>query len=212
MQGDFTKQAPFQPQLRNERAGGVKYESTCKSFRQILASRCRNFSQNNYMEASKIILNNLKVIFFNLEDEGFGLSVTVDATDEAVQNKIKDWYETNSIGKDNDPEKGKPKFKDYTNEKTGVTTKQFSFKYNEFTKFAGLNGLTKENIGFDAVIDVVANAFTFDNKFGKGIGQSLSAVVVKEGGKTGADSDMAYLMSSMSSDEKKEDVPFEDKM
>lgn len=148
------------------------------------------------MEKTKIILNNLKVIFFALEDEGFGLSITVDVTDQSVQDAISAWYEENGIGKDNDANKGKPKFKEYTNEKTGKTTKQFSFKYNDTTKFAGLNGLTKENIGFDAVIDIVANAFVFDNKFGKGVGQSLSAVLIKEGGKTGSDSDMAFLLQS----------------
>ncbi len=148
------------------------------------------------MEPSKIALQNLKVIFFNLEDEGFGFNVTVDVTDQAIQDKISEWCETNQIGKENDANKGKPKFKDYTNEKTGITTKQFSFKYNDMTKFAGLNGLKREDIGFGAVIDVVANAFTIDNKFGKGVGQSLSAVLVKEPGKTGADSDMAFLMQS----------------
>lgn len=148
------------------------------------------------MEPSKILLNDLKVIFFNLEDEGFGLSITVDATNQSVQDKISKWYEENNIGKENASDKGKPKFKEYKNEKTGEVTKQFAFKYNEHTKFAGLNGLTKENVGFGAIIDIVANAFTFDNKFGKGVGQSLSAVLVKEAGKTGADSDMAYLMQS----------------
>jgi hypothetical protein len=151
------------------------------------------------MEQSKILLNDLKVIFFNLEDEGFGLSVTVDVTDQKVQDKISEWYETNGIGKDKDASKSKPKFKDYTNDKTGVVSKQFSFKYNDMTKFAGLNGLTKENIGFGAVIDIVANAFTFDNKFGKGVGQSLSAVLVKEARKTGGDSDMSMLMQSIPS-------------
>lgn len=158
------------------------------------------------MESSKIILNDLKVVFFNLTDEGFGLSITIDATNESVQDKISAWYKENSIGKDNAPDKGTPKFKEYINEKTGEITKQFSFKYNEFTKFAGLNGLSKENIGYGAVIDVVGNAFAFDNKFGKGISQSLSAVLVKEAGKSGSDSDMAFLMASQPS---KDEVPFD---
>lgn len=162
------------------------------------------------MENNKITLTDLKVIFFNLEDEGFGFNITVDVTDQAVQDKISEWFEKNAIGKDNDANKGKPKFKEYKNEKTGELTKQFSFKYNDMTKFAGINGLTKEDIGFGAVIDVVANAFTFDNKFGKGVGQSLSAVVVKQGGKTGADADLANLLAQASpaTDPNPEDVPF----
>ena len=149
------------------------------------------------MEPTKIVLTDLNVIFFNLEDEGFGLSVTVDATDQKVQDTISKWYEVNAIGKESDPNKGKPKFKEYVNEKSGQKSQQFTFKYNDMTKFAGLNGLSKKDIGFGSVIDIVANAFTFDNKFGKGVGQSLSAVLVKSAGKTGADSDVSFLLQSV---------------
>lgn len=129
-------------------------------------------------------------------DEGFGLSITVDVTDQSIQDKISAWFEANMIGKEKDADKGKPKFKDYKNEKTGEVTKQFAFRYNDFTKFAGLNGLKKEDIGFQSVIDLVSNAFSYDNKFGKGVGHSLSAVLVKSAGKTGSDADMALLMGS----------------
>lgn len=148
-------------------------------------------------ESTKLKLKDVKVIFFNAEDEGYGTSITIDATDEAINKQIADWVKDNNIGKD---EPGVPKFKEYTNEKTGETTTQFAFKINDYTKYAGINGLSEKDLGYGAVIDLIAQAFEYSNKFTGGktrVGQSVSAVVVKSGATTGADADLAELLEDV---------------
>lgn len=139
----------------------------------------------------KIKLGGMKVIFANLVDEGFGKSITVDVTEEKYQKAITDWVKANNIGKGANA--GKPNFKEYT--KDGNTTVQYSFKINDNTRFAGLNGLSEQNLGYGATIALVAQAFDYDNKFGKGTSASLSAVVVEKGATTGADADLSDLLS-----------------
>ena len=145
-------------------------------------------------------LNNAKVLFFNPVDEGYGTSITVDATDPAVKKQITDWYEANKIGKDNP---GVPKFKEYTNDKTGETTEQFAFKITDRTQYAGANGLTKDDIGQGAIVHLIARAFTYNNKYTGGkdkVGQSVSAVVVISGKRGGAEQDLAELLGEVGED------------
>ncbi|MCK9320099.1 hypothetical protein [Methanoculleus sp.] len=142
----------------------------------------------------KLKLQNCKVIFANLTDEGFGTSITIDASEGSIRTKISDWVKANNIGKETP---GVAKFKEYTPEDSEVVTIQYSFKINDFTKFMGLEGLSKDDLGYGAVIDLVANPFPYDNKFGKGISSSLSAVLIKEKGKTGSDADMEDLLSDI---------------
>lgn len=145
-------------------------------------------------EHTKIKLKDVKVIFANLEDTGFGKSITIDCTDKAVEDQIVEWVKTNNIGKDNP---GVANIKDYTSEKTGETTRQFAFRINDYTKFAGVNGLSEKDLGYGARVDLIANSFTYNNKFTGGkerVGQSLSAVVVRAGASTGADADLADLL------------------
>ena len=145
-------------------------------------------------EFTKLILRDVKVIFANLEDEGFGTSLTIDATDKTLQEQISVWVAENKIGKDNP---GVANFKEYTPEDSDETTMQFSFKINDHTKFKGIESLTKENLGFGAVVDMVANAFAFDNKFGKGVSQSLSAVLIKTGAQSSGEADMDELTAEI---------------
>lgn len=144
----------------------------------------------------KITLRNVEVVFANLQDEGFGKSITVNATDKEVKDAITKWVEGNGIGKGDNA--GKPNFKEYEGKI------QYSFKINDFTQFAGLNGLTKDNLGFGARISLIANAFEYDNKFGKGVSGSLSAVVVEKRASTSADGDLAELLGDTI------EPPFED--
>ncbi len=53
--------------------------------------------------------------------------------------------------------------------------------------------MVKENLGFGAVVDLAVNAFAFDNKFGKGVSQSVSAVLIKKGTLSSAEADMQAL-------------------
>ena len=141
----------------------------------------------------KITLENVEVVFANLVDEGFGKSITVNCTDEKVKKAITKWVEDNKIGKGD--KAGKPNFKEYEGKL------QYAFKINDYTQFAGVKGLTKDNLGFGAVISLIAKAFSYDNKFGKGTSGALSAVVVMERAKTGADADLAELMGDLPTDD-----------
>lgn len=137
-------------------------------------------------DKTKLTLRGVEVIFANLEDEGFGRSITIDVTDPETAKAIKNWVEANNIGKADNA--GKPNFKDYEGKK------QYAFKINDFTRFAGQNGLSEKDLGFGAKISLVAKAFDYDNKFGKGTSASLSAVLVEQRSSTGADEDLAELL------------------
>ena len=161
---------------------------------------------------TKLKLKNVKVVFYNPEDEGFGTSITIDCTDEAVKKQIVDWVKENNIGKDTP---GEAKIKEYTNENTGETTLQYAFKINEYTKYAGINGLAKEDLGYGAMVDLIAQAYTYNNKFTSGkdrVGQSVSAIVVRSGATTGGDADLAELLGDIGEEPeeeiKVESVPF----
>ena len=68
-----------------------------------------------------IQLFDVKVIFADLEDRGFGRNIVIDATDKATQDAISIWVKDNNING------GVAKFKDYTT-KDGIETKQYTFK------------------------------------------------------------------------------------
>ena len=127
------------------------------------------------MENNKTLqLFDIKVIFADLEDRGFGRNIVIDATDEKVQKAIIEWVKENNING------GEAKFKDYT-DKEGKTTKQYTFKLSQYTEFGGADNLNEKAIGFGAVVNLLASAYEYDNKFGKGVSASLRAVYVKEG-------------------------------
>lgn len=151
----------------------------------------------------KLKLEHVNIVFANLEDEGFGRSLTIDVTDKEVQNKISEWVKKNKIGKKTP---GVANFKEYEGKH------QYAFKISDFTQFMGKDGLTKDNLGFGAQISLIAQPFEYDNKFGKGVSANLSAVLVEARAKTGADDDMAELLGSLPSDEpeyKEEDAPID---
>lgn len=137
------------------------------------------------MDKTKLKLEHVSIVFANLEDEGFGRSLTIDVTDKEIQDKITAWVKENKIGKTTP---GVVKFKEYEGKY------QYAFKISDYTKFAGLNGLTQSDLGFSAKVSLVAQAFQYDNKFGKGVSANLSAVLVEERAKTSADADMAELL------------------
>jgi len=140
------------------------------------------------MDKSKITLRNAEVVFANLVDDGFGKSITINATDKAVKDAITKWVKDNNIGKGD--KAGKANFKEYEGKE------QYSFKINDYTRFAGLNGLSEKDLGFGAKVSLIANAFIYDNKFGQGVGGSLSAVVTEKRASTSADGDLEELMGN----------------
>lgn len=122
------------------------------------------------MDQKVIILKNQKVIFAELEDKGFGRSLTI-AVNDAAKKEIEAWVKTNNING------GTAKFKEYKNEKTGETTLQYTFKFSKFTQIAG------EDLGYGAEVNLQAKAYDYDNKFGKGTSASLAGVYVVKPGK-----------------------------
>jgi hypothetical protein len=136
--------------------------------------------------STKLRLDDVEVVFANLDDTGFGRSITISATDPEVEKSITEWVEENNIGKGD--KAGKPNFKEYEGRK------QYAFKIGDNTLFAGVEGLTKNNLGFGSRITLVANAFEWDNKFGRGVSSSLNAVLVKKAANSASDADMAELL------------------
>lgn len=157
---------------------------------------------------NKITIKNAKVVFFNPEDDGFGTSITIECTPE-IQEQIESWYKENNIGKDNP---GVPKFKEYTAEGKD-TVIQFAFKITDKTNYAGINGLGKDNLGYGAVVDLIARAFEYNNKFTAGktkVGQSVSAVVIRSGASSGGEADLAELLGDVEDTEEEEEVKVSD--
>lgn len=124
--------------------------------------------------SNELVLSHVNVIFTELKDTGFGRSITIDVTDDDLRAKIEAWVKENNING------GKAKIKDYTNEKTGVTTKQYQLRLSDYTDIDGKDGLGEKDLGYGAVINLCARPFEYDNKFGKGISASLRGVFIVE--------------------------------
>lgn len=121
-----------------------------------------------------IVLKNVKVIFADLEDRGFGRNIVIDVTDVELREKIAAWVKENNING------GEAKFKPYTN-KDGEETYQYTFKLSNYTEFDGDNNLNEKSLGFGAIVNLSASAYEYNNKFGNGISASLRAVYIKQG-------------------------------
>lgn len=141
------------------------------------------------MAEQKLKLKGCEIMFANMEEkDGFKRSLTIKV-DAEKEKQITEFWKANKIGK---TDAGKPNFKDYEG------TKQMNLSFNDNTKFAYLNGTNEQSLGWGAKIDLVVNAFTYNNKFTGGkykVGASLSAVLVTSGRVTGADADLADLLS-----------------
>lgn len=157
----------------------------------IMTTKKEAAQAESKIKQPKLKLKNVEVVFANLEDEGFGRSLTIKVTSEN-EKAINDFFKVNQIGNEKSKVIGEPNYKEYEG------TKQLGIRFNDNTRFAGLNGLDKLDLGFGARIDCVVNAFEYNNKFTRGatyVGASLSAVVVLSGRKTGADADLNDLLN-----------------
>lgn len=122
----------------------------------------------------EIVLKNVKVIFADLEDRGFGRNIVIDVTDIELREAISKWVKDNNING------GEAKFKPYTT-KEGEETFQYTFKLSNYTDFDGDNNLNEKSLGYGAIVNLSASAYEYNNKFGAGISASLRAVYVKQG-------------------------------
>ena len=139
------------------------------------------------MESNNLILKNVKLLFIELNDKDFGSSITIDVTDETIRNQIEQFYSSEGLT---------PKFKDYTNAKSGEVTKQYSVKLASFVTFSdkdnhlyNIDHLNPAEIklGFGAQINMVIRPYNYDNKFGNGKSASATAIRVVKGAEIKSD-------------------------
>ena len=168
--------------------------------------------ESKLQDPKKLKLKEAKVVFYTSpEDEKakeFGTSITIALTPEQKK-QVEEFVKTNNIGKNGDPNRGVANIKQYTNEETGDTTDQFTIKFNEHTKFAGVNGLGQKDLGYNAEVNVIANAYDY-TKFGGGTAMSASAIVVTRGSASSSDADLEELLDDLGEDVTEEEsvVPF----
>lgn len=123
----------------------------------------------------EMIIKSAKIVFAELEDNGYGKNIVIDASDIDLQEQIAKFYKDAKIGD------GKPKFKDYTN-KDGETTKQFTLKLSEYTDIEGKDGLGAKDLRYGAKVNILVHTYNWDNKFGKGTSARVQSIFVIEGG------------------------------
>lgn len=119
-----------------------------------------------------LTIKHAKVIFADLEDRGYGRSITIDVTDPEMADLIKDWCKATGVNG------GKANIKEYK-DKDGNVTLQYAFKLSKFSDIQYKEGIA-QRLGYGAIINLTARAFEYDNKFGKGVSASLAAVFVVE--------------------------------
>ena len=124
----------------------------------------------------KLALKDVKVLFFDSsEKNGFKPSVTIEVTEQIYEQLSKFWSE-NQIGK---PKSGVAVGELNLKEYDGKY--QFTIKLSPNTKYAGLDGLSKDDIGYGAIVDMQVNAYEYNNAFTGGktfVGASVSAMLV----------------------------------
>lgn len=121
--------------------------------------------------SKEITIKHANVLFVELEDKGYGRNVTIDVTNDAIRNEIETWAEENGI---------KLRIKDYTT-KDGNIVKQLQLKFSKFLKVQGKESTWNESsLGWGAKINLIANAYDYDNKFGKGRTVSVSNIFIVE--------------------------------
>lgn len=151
-------------------------------------------------EFTKLKLKNVRVVFFNIDEQEeqvrqYGKSITIDCTDEDVKKQISDWVKENNIGEGDS--QGVANFGEWTSE-DGKTYYNFRFKITDYTQFAGINGLGKEDIGRGARVDLIAGAFNYTFAKKNGVGKSANAIVVRSGATVGGtDEDLAELLEDL---------------
>lgn len=123
----------------------------------------------------EMIIKGAKIVFAELEDNGYGKNIVIDATDADLKEQIAKFYKDAKIGD------GKPKFKTYTN-KDGETTDQFTLKLSEYTDIEGKDGLGAKDLRYGAKVNVLVRTYNWDNKFGKGTSARVQSIFVIEGG------------------------------
>ena len=158
-------------------------------------------------EFTKLKLKDVKVIFFNVNDDDdqvkkYGKSITIDCTDEALRKQIADWVKENNIGEGST--QGVANFGEWHPDE-GDTQYNFRFKLTDYTQFAGINGLGKDDIGRGAKIDLRAGAFNYTFAGKNGVGKSANAIVVRSGATAGStEEDLAELLGDLGEEPEEE--------
>lgn len=160
----------------------------------------------------KLKMSDCKVLFYNEpgseEAEKFGTTFTIEL-DAEKKKYIEDFCKSNNVGQASNPKRGTANIKEYTNKDTGVTTYQYTFKYTDKTQWAGKDGLSQDDMGFGAVINLIGNAYDY-SLYGSGTAIGVSAIVLTKGATKGTEGDLEELMEDLGEDvsEDATGVPF----
>lgn len=126
-----------------------------------------------------LVLKKVNVIFAETNQESeYGASLTIDANDPDLRDMIIKYHKENNLSE--------PKFKEYTNERTNETTLQYNVKLAKFVDIKGKENYGAAELGRGAVVNVVINAYDYDNKFNKGTSKSITAIFIIEPKKNNA--------------------------
>lgn len=136
-------------------------------------------SINESKDLQKVTLKNITILFSNLNDPKYGNQITLDVTDEGVQEAIRKFYLDNKFAKE-------PAFKKYVSPKTNQTTVQWSVKLSKFLTFytpfgdeLKLESLTSADIERGTKISTVIYAYDYKNNFGEGVTCAATIIASK---------------------------------
>lgn len=151
-------------------------------------------SINENKDLQKLTLKNVKILFSNLNDPKFGNSITIDVTDNALQQAIAKFYKDNNFSKE-------PSFKTYVSENTNITTVQWTIKLSKFLTFVtpfseelSLEDLKPTDLERGTIINMIAYAYNYKNNFGEGVTCAAQTIVSKGRPTSQKNNDIKELM------------------
>ncbi len=124
------------------------------------------------IKGEKLVIHKARVIFYNKEDEGFGKSITIDATSPSVLKVIKEFCKDmgkfNKKTKEKEPSAIIKKYED---------KEQATFRINDYTKIIA-GEFDPNKLAYNSIVSLVVSKFDYDNKFGQGTSNSISIIKI----------------------------------
>lgn len=123
------------------------------------------------METSKLVLKNVKVLFFHQNDPKFGSTITIDATEPAVAKAIEDFTSANGMNS---------KIKEHTAE-DGTKSNRATIKLASFVKIVDKDlNETNSGLSYGATVSLQVSAYDYEGNFGSGKSASVTHIMVIE--------------------------------
>lgn len=148
-------------------------------------------------DPAKLKLNNCVVRYYNDENspkaDTYGTSISIEINDEN-RKAIEDYWKVNKIGKNGDRNQGIPNIKEAKDRETGEKIFDYlSIKFDDNTQWAGIDGLSKDDMGRGARVNLILKCWSY-NKVGGGVMVRPSAIVVLQRGVGDNGNDLAELL------------------